>query len=90
MQRPGLPGEDLIAQGLRDLRLGLETDSALVVSIGAPRLARLGVDVPRPLPDAEHRLYARLARAAGAAAHARYNALLRRLVSYERAWSCAR
>jgi hypothetical protein len=85
-----VPGETLVADGLADLREARETDAALLVSIGAPRLRRLGFDVPAPLPDPEHRLYERLARSAGDAAHSRYNALVRRLVSFERAWPCAR
>jgi hypothetical protein len=32
-----LPGGDLIASGLDDLRRGLETVPSLLVSIGAPR-----------------------------------------------------
>jgi hypothetical protein len=63
---------------------------ALLVSVGAPRLRRLGVDVPRAFPDAEHRLYARLSEENPDAAHSRYNALVRRLVSFERAAECAR
>jgi hypothetical protein len=85
-----LPGEDLIAQGLSDLAAGSETVAALLVSIGAPRLRRLGIAVPPGFPNAEHRLYAVLARTCGDAAHSRYNALLGRLVSYERAHACAR
>jgi hypothetical protein len=84
-----IPGEELVREGLADLRVRRETDAALLVSIGAPRLRRLGFDVPPPFPDAEHRLYLRLARSAGDGAHTRYNALLRRLVSFERAWPCA-
>jgi hypothetical protein len=85
-----LPGEDVVRQGLADLQAGLETDAALLVSIGAPRLRRLGFDVASPILDPEHRLYARIARSEPDAAHGRYNALLRRLVSFERAWPCAR
>lgn len=85
-----VPGEDLVRQGLADLRSGIETEAALLVSIGAPRLRRLGFDVASPLLDPEHRLYARIARSEPDAAHGRYNALLRRLVSFERAWPCAR
>lgn len=85
-----LPGDDLVTRGLADLRAGIESETALLVSIGAPRLRALGVDVPEPLSDPEHRLYARLAAAEPDAAHSRYNALLRRLVSYERALACAR
>ena len=85
-----IPGEGLVRQGLADLRAGRETEAALLVSIGAPRLRRLGFDVASPLPDPEHRLYEHIARSGSDAAHARYNALLRRLVSFERAWPCAR
>jgi hypothetical protein len=58
------------------------------VSIGAPRLRRLGVDVPRAEPSPEHRLYAVLASRHGDAAHSHYNAWIRRLVSFERALRC--
>jgi hypothetical protein len=90
MERALMPGGDLVRQGLDDLRAGSETEAALLVSIGAPRLRRLGFDVPSPFAAPEHRLYLLLARAAGDAAHSRYNALVRRLVSFERAWPCAR
>ena len=85
-----VPGEALVREGLADLKASRETDAALLVSIGAPRLRRLGLEVPPAISNAEHRLYARLAASHGNAAHSRYNALLRRLVSFERAWPCAR
>ncbi len=85
-----LPGGDLIAAGLDDLRRGQATIASLLVSIGAPRLRRLGHAVPTVFPDPEQRLYAALAREHPAAAHSRYNALIRRLVSFERAAECAR
>ena len=85
-----LPGDDLVAAGLRDLEHGIESSEALLVSIGAPRLSRLGFAVVNPLPDPEHRLYALLAASDGRSAHSRYNALIRRLVSFERAVECAR
>ncbi|MFZ5468874.1 MAG: hypothetical protein ACOZIN_05490 [Myxococcota bacterium] len=84
-----LPGEELVVQGLADLACGEETIPALLVSIGAPRLRRLGLAVPTPIADAEHRLYLLLAADDSDAAHGRYNALIRRLVSYERAAECA-
>jgi hypothetical protein len=90
MARGLLPGEDLIAQGLADLASGAETIPSLLVSIGAPRLRRLGVDVSSAFSHPEHRLYARLRRSGETTAHSRYNALLRRLISYERAFRCAR
>jgi hypothetical protein len=84
-----LPGHDLISAGLTDLANGIESDAALVVAIGAPRLRTLGIEVP-PAPDEpEHRLYRRLAAIDSDAAHGRYNALVRRLVSFERALACA-
>ncbi len=86
----GLPGEDLITQGLRDLEQGVETIEALLVSMSAPRLRAIGLVVPTPFADPELRLYHRLAARYGAAAHGRYNALVRRIVSYQRAAACAR
>jgi hypothetical protein len=80
-----LPGSDLVREGLDDLRSGRETALAMLVAIGAPRLRRLGMDVPEMFEDPEQRLYALLARTEGDAAHARYNSLVRRLVSFERA-----
>ncbi len=84
-----LPGGTLVRQGLEDLAVGRESDASLLVLVGAPRLRRLGIHVP-PAVDLriEHRLYERLARAEPAAAHSRYNALIRALVSFERAAEC--
>jgi hypothetical protein len=83
-----LPGGDLIAQGLEDLAARRETVEALLTAIGAPRLRRLGFDVPE-VADAEHKLYELLAKDDSDSAHSRYNALIRRLVSFERAAECA-
>lgn len=83
-----LPGADFIEAGLGDLQQGLETVPALLVAIGAPRLRALGVPVGVSLADPEHRLYALLACDDSDAAHSRYNALIRRLVSFERALAC--
>jgi hypothetical protein len=83
-----LPGGDLVAKGLEDLALGQESEEALLVSIGAERLRSRGIPVASPVPDAEHRLYDRLARADQDSAHSRYNALLRRLTSFESALEC--
>jgi hypothetical protein len=90
MQMPGLPGAELIEAGLRDLSHGIETVESLLVSIAASRLRALGIDEPRPLENPELTLYRRLAAVHGNSAHARYNALVRRLVSYQRAAACAR
>lgn len=86
---PLLPGADLIRRGLEDLARGEETAQALLVSIASERLRGAGLDVPPRVPDADHRLYLLLAREFGDDAHSRYNALLRRLVSFEQALECA-
>jgi hypothetical protein len=72
-----IPGADLIEEGLADLRAGAVSVASLLVSIGAPRLRRLGLDVPAPLADP-------------GSTHSRYNALVRRLTSFERALACTR
>ncbi len=84
-----LPGAELVRQGAEDLDGGQESAEALLVSIGAPRLRSVGVELSSPIPSPEHKLYLLLAREKGDAAHSAYNALLRRLVSFERAATCA-
>ena len=85
-----MPGSDWVEQGIEDLARGVESVPALLVSVGAPRLRRLGVEMAQPFDAPEHRLYVRLAQDNPDAAHSRYNALIRRLVSFERALACAR
>jgi hypothetical protein len=87
--RSDLPGAELVAEGLGDLEAGRRTVAALLVSIGAPRLRALGFEVTSPVDDAEHALFLLLASSDADAAHSRYNGLLRRLVSFERAAACA-
>jgi hypothetical protein len=83
--RQELPGADLVERGLLDLEQGVESVESLLVAVGAPRLRRLGFDVPDVFATPEQRLYELLRAEHGDAAHARYNALVRRLVSFERA-----
>ena len=90
MDRRALPGQDLIETGLRDLAQGVESVPALLVSIGAPRLRRLGLPVEHPIDSPERRLYERLQAENPDAAHSRFNALVRRLVSFERAAECVK
>ena len=85
-----LPGGALVRQGLEDLAAGQETEASLLVLVGAPRLHRLGLAVPAESNGAEHRLYRFLARSDADSAHSRYNALIRALVSFERAAECDR
>jgi len=83
----GLPGSELVEQGLEDLAAGLETEAALSVEIAAPRLRSLGIGIPIDRMgkghSPEHRLYILLSSRPDA--HSRYNALLARIVSYARA-----
>jgi hypothetical protein len=84
-----LPGADLVQRGLADLDAGHESAEALLVSLGAPRLQSVGIELSTPIASPEHKLYILLAREKGDAAHSAYNALIRRLVSFERAAACA-
>lgn len=83
-----LPGAELIDRGLADLEAGITSIESLLVSIGAARLRAAGVPVGQAISDPERRLYDLLALDDPDAAHSRYNALLRRLVSFERAAEC--
>ena len=84
-----LPGGDLVEDGLRDLARRVESAPALLVASFAPRLRRLGVAVPEhEIEEPEHRLYLLLAREDEDSAHSRYNALVRRMVSFARALPC--
>ncbi len=88
-----LPGNELVRHGLEDLRRGIDSVEALLVQMFAPRLEQLAFDVPTYDPRDElpgHRLYALLQQSHGDAAHSRYNALVRRLVSFARAAECER
>jgi hypothetical protein len=83
-----LPGADLIAAGIEDLAAQRETVASLLVSIGGLRLRAAGLGLPPLLDNPEIRLYQSLARENQDAAHGRYNALVRVLVSFERALEC--
>lgn len=85
MDLTSLPGHELVLAGLDDLARGSETEASLLVSIGASRLRQAGIEVGEPFASPEHRLYERLAAGDEDSAHSRYNALVRRLVSFERA-----
>lgn len=89
-----LPANDLIIEGIRDLQDSRETIAALLVSIGAPKLRSIGLEIPDTLDSfgstPEHRLYDLLAKENPDSAHSRYNALIRKLVSFERAIPCVK
>ncbi len=83
-----LPANDLIRQGLDDLTHRRESIAACLVKIASPRMQRCGIAVEVAdidALDADHQLYALLGREHGNEAHGRYNALMRELVSFERA-----
>ena len=83
-----LPGADLVSAGIEALRRGEPTMEALLVMVGARRMRAAGLDIPPGLPldgYPEHALYLAVAAAHPQDAHSRYNALVRRLVSFERA-----
>jgi hypothetical protein len=83
----GLPGENLVRQGLADFKSGLLTIPAFLVSIARPRLSSAGLmpeSIPAQFSEAELQLYGLLKREGGDA-YSRYNALLRELVSFENA-----
>lgn len=96
----GLPGAELVCAGLAALEALAEDNretraaapefpvEALLVAIGARRLRGAGLhvpDVPGMPKEPELALYHALARQHPSGTHSRYNALIRRLVSFERA-----
>ncbi|GIW72989.1 MAG: hypothetical protein KatS3mg102_2531 [Planctomycetota bacterium] len=82
----GLPGSELIEQGLADLAAGRQTVPALLVAIARTRLRRLGLPVaPCAIADPAVALYRLLVHQQPAGAFGRYNALLRRLDSFAHA-----
>lgn len=86
-----LPGADLVAVGVEGLVSGTETPEAMLVAMAAPRLRAVGVEVPDVRVDTpSHRLYDLLAAEHPDSAHARYNALVQRIVSFARAAEHAR
>ncbi len=84
-----LPGAELVAPGIAALRRGESTVEALLVLAAASRLRAAGLEIPEPPARAaeswEHALYEAVAAEHPAGAHSRYNALIRRLVSFARA-----
>jgi hypothetical protein len=83
----GLPGDELVRQGLADVQAGLYTIPACLVHIARPRLSRAGLmpeNTPGQISEAELQLYD-LLKHEGGDAFSRYNALLRELVSFENA-----
>lgn len=81
-----LPGTEIIKKGLNDLERNDETIESLLVSIASPRLIRLGFKITNPYSDAERKLYHKLELLNPNNAHSQYNALIRRIISFSRAY----
>lgn len=81
-----LPGWEIISEGLADSAAGRITPAACAISIAWPRLSKTGLagDLHGKIEDPEHVLY-RLLCAEKGDAYSRYNAFLRRLISFEHA-----
>lgn len=83
-----LPGWELVSAGLADLAAGRRTIAGELVRSASSRLAASGLPLPvavDPVASRSNVLYALvLAEVGPASAHARYNALRRRLSSFLR------
>ncbi len=88
----GLPGSEIVIPGLADLGAGRDSVEASAVAMASRRLRAAGLDVPDGGGDepAAHRLYLGIAAAGGGDPHSRYNAVVRRIVSFSRALEHAR
>jgi hypothetical protein len=83
---PKIPGSDIVSKGLEDIRNQRITAYSLLLQVAAPRLKRLGIDIPI-LPGIknpeevpyEHQLYELIK---GAGGHGLYNALVSRVASF--------
>lgn len=85
-----LPGGDLVSAGIADLECGSESIASLLISMAPEQLRALGLAIATPIESPELKLYRRLEVELGdEAAHARYNALRRRLVSFIKTAQCA-
>lgn len=81
-----LPGAERVLEGLEDYRENRISMAACLVRMARPRLSEIGLMDSIPLQDdgAELELFD-LLQHQGNQAHSRYNALIRELVSFERA-----
>ena len=81
-----LPGGELIRRGLADYAEGRVTPESCLVAVGWSRLKRGGLPMPAKapvqFPEPEMQLYG-LLRSEQGDAYSSYNALLRRLISFE-------
>jgi hypothetical protein len=82
------PGAELVLSGLRDAAAGRLTIESCLISIARPLIEASGLTQPLSsityIAEPERVLY-RLLQSEPGDAYARYNSLVRRLVSFERA-----
>lgn len=82
-ERAAEPGAELVKRGIADLGRGVESVEGLLVARARTRLRACGVEVPdHVVAQPDLLLYRRLVETHADGAHARYNALARRLVSF--------
>ena len=89
MSDRALPGGDLIREGIADLARNVDSVSALLVSIGAPRLRAMGFDLPRTI-DRPALACSGCAQKARTPPMRSTNALIRRRGSHPSLHACAR
>ena len=78
-----LPGHEIVAKGLADLRTGEMTRDALLVAVAAERLRADGIEVSGTLPlHPKDRLWEMLEADVGDDVHGTYNALVGRVLSF--------
>jgi len=84
-----LPGGDLVIAGLRDLEDQKISEMSLLLLVASPRLCSLGFKLSIPskveLPF-EHALYNKLHETEPSMAYSNYNSLIRKIVSFARAF----
>lgn len=86
------PGGEIVTAGLGDLAAGHDSVEAAAVLMASRRLRGVGIEVPGPPAElsASHHLYDLLSAELGDAAHSRYNAIVRRVISFARSAEHAR
>jgi hypothetical protein len=86
---PGIPGAELVRQGLEDLAAHHVTETALLVLVAEPRLRALNVVFPDWRPrlssPVTHELYNLIEEQREIDPYTRYNSLLRRMNSFAHA-----
>ena len=85
-----LPGHEIVAKGLADLRTGEMTRDALLVAVAAGRFQADGIEVRGTLPlHPKDRLWEMLQADVGDDVHGTYNALVSRVLSFLDAYETA-